>query len=377
MRHGLTALTVAASLSVVLLAGCAAATPAPGVSPSRGASAGEAPASSAPAAPSRPETGVEPWTDYGDFAVDSNKAIGPVHNLQMEERWEDFDYGWRIAGTAQARWAGSWEDNTRVEGLAREVFQKAAADGRVGLVAYQGMRDYPCERAAGDPSLEQAYMARTEALVRTLPETGAEAWIMLEPALLPTLDTCEGDPRPGWLAQGVDIVFEAGGVIYLDASGFADLEPADAAARVSRLADAGVDFERVAGFSLNIGRYRPTGEARDWGAAFLAALEAQGVSSTVRGIDPGQPGRGVVVDTSRNGVPLEGESCNSPEAGIGTPPRRVGEGVLDAVVWIKRPGESDGPCNGGLAIGQFQLGKALELARNGVHDDPALPARDA
>jgi endoglucanase len=33
-------------------------------------------------------------------------------------------------------------------------------------------------------------------------------------------------------------------------------------------------------------------------------------------------------------------------------------------LWVKRPGESDGSCNGGPAAGQWWRDKALELAGN-------------
>jgi len=38
--------------------------------------------------------------------------------------------------------------------------------------------------------------------------------------------------------------------------------------------------------------------------------------------------------------------------------------VIDAYLWIKRPGESDGTCNGGPAAGGWWIAGALELARN-------------
>jgi endoglucanase len=330
-------------------------------------------------APDRPATDVQPWTDYGDFVVDSNKAVVPAYNLSTEDRWEDYDLLMRIAGTAQARWVGSWENDTRVAGLAREVYQSAGETGRIGLVAYQGMRDYPCERAAGDPSLEEAYAARTEALVADLPGTGAQAWIIVEPALLPTLDTCAGDPRSAWLGAAVETITAAGAVVYLDATGLVDVEPAAAAVRLAALDAAGVDLQHVAGFALNSGQHRATGDVAAWGEEMLAALAAEGVNVVAprAGTDPGEQGLGFIIDTSRNGVPLPPGQCNAAEAGLGTPPRLVGEGALDAVVWIKRPGESDGTCNEGLQIGQFALAKALELARLGVAEDPALPPRDA
>lgn len=365
---------IAAIAIAVALAACSPAQVSPSASPSATASA-----EPSHAAPDRPVTGVEPWTDYGDFVIDSNKAIVPAYNLSTEDRWEDYDYLMRIAGTAQARWVGSWENDTRVAGLAREVYQASGETGRVGLVAYQGMRDYPCERAAADTSLAAAYAARNDALVSELPGTGADAWIILEPGLLPTLGTCDGDPRAEWLGGAVSTITAAGAVVYLDASGLGGLSPTDAATFVAGLEGAGVDLDAIAGFSLNSGQHMATADAVAWAEEFVSELGALGVATTSarRGTDPGEVGIGVIVDTSRNGVPLPPGQCNAPEAGLGAPPRLIGQGVLDAVVWIKRPGESDGTCNEGLQIGQFALAKALKLAKQGVAADLALPPRDA
>jgi endoglucanase len=228
------------------------------------------------------------------------------------------------------------------------------------------MRDYPCERAAVDPSLEGAYQARTAAGVQDLRDTGARAWIVLEPALVQSLDTCAGDPRGAWLADAARTLADSGATVYLDVTGLAQREPAEAAAAL-----AAVDLDAVAGFSLNSGQHRPTAEQLAWGEALLLELAGAGVDvDLARGPqDPGTPGLGLIIDTSRNGVPLAGEQCNAADAGIGAAPRLVGEGALDALVWIKRPGESDGSCNGGFAVGQFDQAKALQLARNGVAEE--------
>lgn len=50
---------------------------------------------------------------------------------------------------------------------------------------------------------------------------------------------------------------------------------------------------------------------------------------------------------------------------LGDPPRAVDDGThLDALLWVKLPGESDGSCNGGPPAGQWWQDVALELARN-------------
>ena len=44
--------------------------------------------------------------------------------------------------------------------------------------------------------------------------------------------------------------------------------------------------------------------------------------------------------------------------------RSSGVPELDAFVWIKRPGESDGECKNGPPAGQWFQARAVEMARN-------------
>ncbi|MEV6754034.1 glycoside hydrolase family 6 protein [Streptomyces sp. NPDC051214] len=108
------------------------------------------------------------------------------------------------------------------------------------------------------------------------------------------------------------------------------------------------------GFSLNVSNFQDDETIKAYG---------RGLSGIVGD-------KHFVMDTSRNGKgPLAGDRedawCNPPGRGLGTPPTdRTGEPLLDAVLWIKRPGDSDGPCRGGPAAGQWWPDYALGLARN-------------
>lgn len=77
-----------------------------------------------------------------------------------------------------------------------------------------------------------------------------------------------------------------------------------------------------------------------------------------------------VVDTSRNGNgPYEGGAaderwCNPPGRALGeTPTTKTGEPLVDAYLWVKRPGESDGECKGGPRAGEWWPEYALKLAK--------------
>ncbi|WP_414930980.1 glycoside hydrolase family 6 protein [Streptomyces sp. Je 1-369] len=106
------------------------------------------------------------------------------------------------------------------------------------------------------------------------------------------------------------------------------------------------------GFALNTSNYQTTAASTAY--AHRLAKELGG-------------GKHFVIDTSRNGNgPFQGPQswCNPPGRALGTPPTtETGDPALDAYLWIKRPGESDGTCRGGPRAGQWWPEYALGLAR--------------
>jgi len=83
-----------------------------------------------------------------------------------------------------------------------------------------------------------------------------------------------------------------------------------------------------------------------------------------------------VIDTSRNGTGWHGTWCNAPGAGLGTTPRVATDGTaLDALLWVKTPGASDGTCNGGPEAGTWYPDYARALVQNAaLGDPPAAPS---
>ena len=184
--------------------------------------------------------------------------------------------------------------------------------------------------------------------------------------------------------------------VYLDATHSAWLGANEAANRVEQ---AGID--RAAGFFLNVSNYRPTSDSIKFGAwvssclALIDAYAAVGATwwsaswgcpnQYVQDTGTGQwvpdfsaenvakvdadyaanlanwPGptsatTSFVIDTSRNGqgpwVPPADHPagdpqdwCNPPDRGLGLlPTTDTGHDLVDAYLWIKTPGESDGQC---------------------------------
>jgi hypothetical protein len=87
--------------------------------------------------------------------------------------------------------------------------------------------------------------------------------------------------------------------------------------------------------------------------------------------------RPFVVDVSRNGIgpPPDGPAgtaqwCNPDQQALGVPPTTgTGQPGVDPLLWIKRPGESDGKCGGEISY-FFSPRQARELIVN----SPAVPA---
>jgi endoglucanase len=118
----------------------------------------------------------------------------------------------------------------------------------------------------------------------------------------------------------------------------------------SRLKTAGI--ANADGFALNVSSFQTTDSSIAYGKAIS-----------------GQVGnKPFIIDTSRNGKgPAGSEWCNPPGRGLGEKPTSsTGNPLVHAFVWVKRPGESDGACNGGPAAGQWFQSYALELAKNAV-----------
>jgi endoglucanase len=122
-----------------------------------------------------------------------------------------------------------------------------------------------------------------------------------------------------------------------------------------RLKAAGI--EEAQGFALNVSNYRGTDELIAYGKQISEKLG----------------GKHFVIDTSRNGNgppkvadPSSDDNwCNPPGRALGTPPTtQTADPLCDAYLWLKKPGESDGECNGGPKAGQWFNERALELSRN-------------
>jgi endoglucanase len=226
------------------------------------------------------------------------------------------------------------------------IMSAAAARNEVPVfVAYdipwRDCSQYSSGGATGVADYEQFIDSLTSGLGQ------ARAVVIVEPDALTEMSCLSSSQQQtynqliGYAVQRLDT--DANANVYVDAG-----NPTwQSAATEAALLNKAIGSAR-AGFSINVSNFSPVATDISYGDAI----------SQMTG------GRHYVIDTSRAGgsVP-NGVWCNPPGAKIGAyPTAYVNHPGLDAYLWIKGIGKSDGTCNGGPAAGQWWLSYALSLA---------------
>ena len=250
----------------------------------------------------------------------------------------------RIADQPVARWLGGW-----VRDIRREVNQAVATMTGSGalpvFVAYNiPYRDCGSYSAGGSATATayRKWIGDFSAGVG-----GRNAIVILEPDALAGMD-CLGAAgraeRVALIKEGVRALRAARAAVYIDA-GHANWHAPPEMAR--RLKLAGID--QAAGFALNVSNFASTQANIAYGEK-LSRLVGN---------------KHFVIDTSRNGLQVNStEWCNPRGRALGVAPTtNTGHPLVDAFLWVKAPGESDGTCGGGPQAGSWWSTYALELSR--------------
>jgi endoglucanase len=292
-----------------------------------------------PKATGNPLKGVKLWVDPESLAQARANALRPTEPAKAAL----LD---KIAKQPQAMWLGEW--NSDVFRKVQYVTNMAAKDGALPIFVAYNVPGRDCgQHSAGGLKTADMYRRWIRKVAAGIGENGAV--VVLEPDSLGLVDNCltpeQVEERMFLLHDAIKVLRQnPKTIVYLDGlhSKWAEVDVI-----VDRLKKAGV--EDAHGFSINTSNYRADDELIPYGKAVSEKLG----------------GAHFVIDTSRNGAgPKDVEWCNPPGRKLGKPPTtETGSDVIDAFLWLKRPGESDGECNGGPRAGVFWDQQAFDMAQ--------------
>jgi endoglucanase len=307
----------------------------------------------APARPPEPAAspvGHELWVDP------QNPAALQAARWRRAGRTADAKAIDRLARSPTAVWFADAADIAR---RVSDVTRKAAATGRTSVLTAYHVPGRDCgSYSAGGSGSPAAYRAWIRGFARGIGQR--RAIVIVEPDAIPQaveascLSPAAKTERYALLRDAVRTLARLPRTsVYLDAGNPGWVRPPERL--VSPLRAAGI--RSADGFALNVSNFYRTGSVIRYGRALSRRLG----------------GTHFVIDTSRNGNgpslkddPGGPKWCNPPGRAVGrAPTTRTGQRKVDAYLWVKQPGASDGTCRAGAPpAGHWWPEYALQLARN-------------
>ncbi len=242
-----------------------------------------------------------------------------------------------LAAVPQARWVNTQDEAAQ---LGEYVAAAAQDDKTVVLVSYYFPHRDCGGYSAGGAKDEADYRSYIDTFAAAIGD--AKAIIILEPDALsyvqfaenggqPCLSTAEQDAYMRLMQYAIEkLKAQPNTTVYVDAGNSDWIKNQSGVA--DTLKKAGV--AKADGFSLNVSNFQTTVDTIRFGEVIAGLLD----------------GKHFVIDTSRNGLgPYDNQAypshdwCNPPGRALGRhPTTKTGHPLVDAFLYIKRPGESDG-----------------------------------
>jgi len=281
------------------------------------------------------------YVDPGDSAVSAVSALTASGQVSEAGELET------IASQPEAIWLT--DDSSGSEATVARLSASAAAAGKVPVLVAYNLPWRDCgSYSAGGASSPADYESFINGIVGGVAQR--KVVVIVEPDALSELSCLPASEQQSYYQLMHYAVQELGAdanaSVYVDAGNPGWQSAAVEAAGINQVL-AGTN---AAGFAVNVSNFYSTAADISYGTAI----------SQLTG------GEHFVIDTSRNGGSVaSGLWCNPAGAALGQPPTTAtGNPLVDADLWIKAPGESDGTCNGGPSAGAFWLSYALQLITN-------------
>jgi endoglucanase len=284
-----------------------------------------------------PIVGAAFWVDPNSHAkatADAWRATRPADAAAMD----------KVASKAKAQWFdGSSAD---ILAAVNSAVTRATNAGAVPVLVAYNIPQRDCGGLSAGGTTVSGYMAWIAAFANGL--AGRRSVVILEPDALTAMNCLSGadqTTRVNLIQYAVKQLRAQGGLVYLDGGNSSWKSASDQAARLTRANVAAAD-----GFVLNVSNFQYTSNSIAYGKAVSAQVG----------------GKHFIIDTSRNGLgpTSDNQWCNPAGRALGAPASTAtADPLVDAYLWVKPPGESDGSCSGAPAAGIWWADYALGLAQ--------------
>lgn len=293
-------------------------------------------------APTKPFANAALYVDPTNNAkktADSWRSYRPADATNMD----------KIGNSSQAKWLGGW--NWDIYGDTKKYVDAASIQNKLPVMVAYNIPQRDCGSYSAGGTQASQYGSWIQSIANAIGTR--KAVVIVEPDALAGIDCLNATDqatRTKLLSDAVNTLKQNPNTyVYLDA-GHARWHSTTVMA--SRLKSANI--AKANGFSLNISNFIATDESTTYG---------QDLSSKT-------DGKHFVIDTSRNGVgpTSDAQWCNPAGRALGErPTAAVSNSLIDAYLWIKTPGDSDGSCNGAPSTGTWMPEYALGLAQRAAY----------
>jgi len=276
--------------------------------------------------------------------VDPDSPARQQVNAWQASRPADAGMIGKIANNSVGTWLGGWYGD--IGSATRQWLGQMQSQGALPVFILYNIPIRDCgSYSAGGASSASAYRTWVQSIANA--SQGRKAVFILEPDAIAGWDCLNSGQRQ----ERADVLRTAINTLSADKNHYVYLDAGNArwhsaSVMADRIRQVGT--QGLQGISLNVSNFLTTAESQNYGTQ---------ISRQTGGLH-------VVIDTSRNGQgPAPNlEWCNPSGRGLGLPPSAQSGNPVDAYLWLKYPGESDGACNGAPASGEWWADYALGLA---------------
>ncbi|HYC79564.1 MAG TPA: glycoside hydrolase family 6 protein, partial [Candidatus Binatia bacterium] len=252
----------------------------------------------------------------------------------------------KVSSQPTAQWLGGWNSNIYED--VRKTSEAAANQNKTAVFVAYNIPQRDCGGySSGGMGSYDSYRSWVGSIAAGI--GSRKAIVILEPDALAMVDCLSGNDKENRfnaLRDAVSMLKKNGNTaVYLDAGHAKWIDAGDMSERLKK---SGID--QANGFALNTSNFFTTSDSISYG---------EQISSKTGG-------KHFVIDTSRNGngPAQDNQWCNPWGRKLGQKPTtNTGNSKVDAYLWIKAPGESDGNCNGGPSAGTFWPEYTIELVK--------------